>query len=109
MITRGWSRAKALAWSGLLASALLLASWFNAIATSTFESPRPPSPERTAELTHGDDTLTRVSVIDAQISDASSPVTGDVTPSDRRRLRRSIRQKNPDGRVLIALTGAGYK
>lgn len=45
LTTTGWSPGKVVAWSGFAASAMLLGSLFNAIATSTLDAPPPRSPQ----------------------------------------------------------------
>jgi hypothetical protein len=59
LITAGWVPRRVLAWSGFVASAMLLVSWFNAIATNTLDEPASLSPGPIATVTGEDNAWTR--------------------------------------------------
>ena len=60
LTTTGWRPGKVLAWSGFVASAVLLVSWFNAVATTTLDAPPSLSLPPIGAVTEGDDATTRI-------------------------------------------------
>jgi hypothetical protein len=59
LITTGCRPGKVLAWSGCVAGALLLLSWFNTFATTTLDALPSASPGSIGTVSEGDDGWSR--------------------------------------------------